>query len=85
MIIREDIASRRYGYYKGTEFIMHNTHGPAYINKIDGRDEDILYIVHDIIILETREYCEACGFSDEDTVLWLLKYGETLPINHKDV
>lgn len=29
--------------------------------------------------IDTREYCEACGFDEETTVYWMLKYGDELP------
>jgi len=31
--------------------------------------------------LGTQQYCEACGYDEETTVIWLLKYGDLLPTN----
>lgn len=28
----------------------------------------------------TRNFCEAVGMTDEDTMIWVLKFGDTLPM-----
>lgn len=42
---------------------------------------DITYMVHygKIGNVTTVYWCEECGFSEEDTMMWVLKYGKYLP------
>jgi hypothetical protein len=67
---RRDNAGKRYYWCR------HRIGGPAFIN--EGIDA-VEWYVEGMIYCDTRQYCEACGFSGEETLYWVLKYGDTLP------
>ncbi len=67
---RGENKGKRYYWWR------HRIGGPAYIN--DSYD-CIEWHVKGIWYEDTIKYCKACGFSDETTVMWVLKYGDMLP------
>lgn len=65
----------------GLDISFHKIGGPAVIEPKRGI---IQWYVEDEHFFNTREYCEACKYDEENTVLWLLKYGEILPNDLKE-
>ncbi len=59
----------------GDKAVWHREDGPAF-HCVSGL---IMWFLFDRRIYYTQEYCEECGFSEEETIIWLLKYGNTLP------
>lgn len=57
-------------------YAFHRQDGPSRIFRDTG---SILFNVHDRFYTYTEEYCRAAGMSDEDTFMWLLRFGDRLP------
>lgn len=74
--IDDIICNRRSVTLIDGEFVCHNIGYPAGTNKNSGR---IIWHINGMSYICTRNYCEACGFDEETTMFWLLKYGESLP------
>ena len=68
-LVRPDI---RYVY----KHEWHKIDGPAYIEL---QQNIISFNVQGQSYLSTQEYCKAAGMSDEETLMWVLRYGEKLP------
>ncbi len=56
--------------------LHHRIDGPAMIGS-----KYVAWFLYGDEIRKTRTFCIRLNMSDEDTCLWLLKYGETLPIS----
>ena len=57
-------------------FVFGRSHGPARINFKNG----IINFVHmRVLYIHTRNYCEDVGMSGEETLMWVLRFGERLP------
>lgn len=54
----------------------HRIGAPAYI---DLHSKSVGFYVSGIRYLQTFKYCKACKMSDEDSFIWVLKYGDILP------
>lgn len=61
-------------YYNG-EYTT-KTGGPALI---DIRHQTLAFFVDGIQFSCTRSYCDACKMSKEETLIWVIKYGDGLP------
>ncbi len=64
--------------YAGKHYMWarHRIGGPALINHMnDGVGWFVMGVAHYF----TRQYCEACKFSNIKTMQWILKYGRELP------
>ncbi len=61
---------------------FHRVGGPAYWHPFSGTIE---WWVEDTFYQFVEDYCDGCGFSEEDKVLWVLKYGKLLPENINDL
>lgn len=78
--IHSHISFFHYSYIKGTNkskcyaWYIHRIGKPSYIS-----DKVIGWYVHGAPHAFTIQYCEACGFSQMETMKWVLKYGEYLP------
>jgi hypothetical protein len=72
-----------YGYTIEGLHYYHRIGGPAYMMDMNMVRSDVFtgiwYYVEGKPYENTREYCTACGFSGEETLYWVLKYGEELP------
>lgn len=55
----------------------HRTDGPAYID-ID--DERVWFYVNGCRYVHTKTFCEVSGMSKEETLLWVLRFGDELPM-----
>ncbi len=53
----------------------HRVGGPAFIND----NGSCSWYVNDSAYMGVENYCNACGFDDETTLIWVMKYGERLP------
>ena len=67
-------------YYRGclmadTGYYEHRVDGPSWI--LYGGD--IMFCVRGQDHINTVEYCRAAGMSDEETLMWVLQFGEKLP------
>ena len=60
-------------YYKGE---WHRTDGPAYI---DVDFESVDFWVNGVVHYSTELYCKVAGMSDEETFMWVLRFGDFLP------
>ncbi len=60
----------------------HRIGGPAWIDLDDG---EITWWFNNLLYEDVTDYCEKCGFDSETSMFWILKYGEWLPKNIKDV
>lgn len=60
----------------GSGGAYHRLDGPALINI---RYKSIDFYIFDDRYSITEEYCRAAGMSDEDTFMWLLRFGDVLP------
>lgn len=58
-------------------YAHHRIDGPAYID-ID--DMNITFSIYDEHYYDTKQFCKAAGMSDEETFMWLLKFGDELPL-----
>ena len=68
------------GYTYGVDvmhFKWHRKGGPAVIYG----DGSLNWYVNNRPHGDVQKYCEACGFSVEETLIWVLKYGDMLPAN----
>lgn len=76
-IITENIGNdiKRYVIKGVSCFICHRTDGPSIYAPFGG----IYWCVNGKFMSETRTYCEVCEYSPEETVMMILKYGESLP------
>lgn len=54
----------------------HRIDGPA---MIDFHYGEIGFWINDMIYGRTTEYCKAAGMSDEETFMWVLRFGDRLP------
>lgn len=58
----------------------HRTDGPAVIElDMDDVAGYIDFWVNGSVYYSTKQYCEAAGMSDEDTFMWVLRFGDDLP------
>lgn len=69
---------KKYGFYvsceQGYAPITHRIGKPSmYVEGV------LSFHVNGYKYTKTQEYCLACGFDDETTCVWILKYGEDLP------
>jgi hypothetical protein len=69
---------------EGSLFPRHRHYigGPAVC---DTRTDYIMWVVHGVSYSATLEYCKACGFDEETTMVWVLKYGDELPQYHNQL
>lgn len=58
------------------EGVQHRIGGPASYNKVLHMTS---WYIHGDKHAYTLSYCKKCGFDDETTCMWILKYGEILP------
>lgn len=61
--------------------VYHKKGSPAYINEVYG---NILWFIRARQYSNTIAYCKACGYNKETQVLWVLKYGTSLPNKLED-
>lgn len=54
---------------------FHKVGGPAVIHASGG----IEFFYRGRLFNTTMAYCKACGFDEQETLLWVLRYGENLP------
>lgn len=59
-------------------------HPLNYFHRTDGHAVElstgaIFFYVNNEMELTTKQYCEAAGMSGEETLYWVLKYGDVLP------
>lgn len=47
-------------------------------------DGIIWYTIHGKSYESTENFCKVLGFSDENTVIWMLKFGAKLPKTYRD-
>ena len=60
----------------GVNHIWHRIDGPAHISRTYN---DIGFYIDDVKYSCTVDYCTDAGMTGEETLLWVLKYGEWLP------
>ena len=65
-------------YYKKD---WHRIDGPAFI---DLQVNYVSFYIHGKNYDSTKEFCNKAGMSDEDTLMWVLKYGDSLPYAIED-
>ncbi len=58
----------------------HRIDGPSMEDEF-GR---ITFHINNYLYNVTKAYCKDAGMDDETTLLWVMKYGETLPHNIRD-
>jgi hypothetical protein len=59
-----------------SDMCYHRVGGPAWIGNSDGK---LFWFHENRMIHFVQPYCEVCGFDEQTTVFWLLRYGNTLP------
>ena len=59
-------------FYGGYSY--HRPDGPCIIT-----GKVVMFFVEDLQYEYTKLYCEAAGMSDEETFMWVLRFGERLP------
>lgn len=67
---------------KKNPLFLHRTDGPAVIDKTYGKCS---WWVNDENITNTEKFCSKTGLDKETTLMFVLKYGETLPDKECDV
>lgn len=82
VLIFEDDADEVYflGSYETDDYYelcYHRIGNYAHHDKDFG---EISYWINNICYNNVALYCEACGFDEETTFMWVLKYGERLPV-----
>jgi len=67
------ISMHWFEWYNHT--IYHKIGGPSTII-----GNNVIYEYNGFVFTNTKEYCYVCGFDDETTMLWVIKYGDSLPL-----
>jgi hypothetical protein len=67
-------------YFLG--IMNHKRGSPAFISYGTGR---VFWYLYGKEYHDTIEYCKACKYNKERTLMWILKYGHTLPRNLRDI
>lgn len=62
--------------------LLHNPRGPA-MHRTD--NDRIRWYLYGIIHMQTETYCAAANMTEEETFLFMLTYGEELPLKMAEV
>ena len=66
-----------YSIGDGKHYNTHRVDGPAVIDMDECGDID--FWVNGVVYYSTELYCQAAGMSDEETFMWVLRFGDKLP------
>lgn len=58
----------------------HRNSGPAYI---DIEEQQIFFCINGRIFSNTQVFCNSAGMSGEETLMWVLQFGDKLPTTIK--
>lgn len=71
-----DNGITEYMYMKNGKWIYHRKGKPA----IDSKDVNFMAFYHEgTLYTDSVVFCKACGYSDEETMLFVLEHGHDLP------